>query len=319
MTLTWDAVAGASSYNLYWRTTTGVTKWNGTKIAGVTNPYNQTGLTPGTTYYYVLTAVTSGVESADSNEANAAALSSFLGPTSVAGLLAWYKGDGIVGYLDGDYLNSWVDSSGGGNLLDSTGFGTERPLYQTNELNGLPVVEFQGFFGGSHASWMRMAWPTPSNHMANACATVFTVTKWDDVSVPYAGLLADGWNDTWDWDGGAAGIWYSANNPAKILASASWQDGTSTAFLSMTRITTQYQIISIVTPGPTYGTINQIGFPGKSSRGMSKAFDGKVAEIIVYSTEVGTTDRQKLEGWLACKYNLQSILPGGHPYKVSCP
>jgi hypothetical protein len=87
----------------------------------------------------------------------------------------------------------------------------------------------------------------------------------------------------------------------------------------MTRITTQYQIISIVTPGPTYGTINQIGFPGKSSRGMSKAFDGKVAEIIVYSTEVGTTDRQKLEGWLACKYNLQSILPGGHPYKVSCP
>src|SRR5208337_4572358 len=56
-TVSWSAVTGATSYDLYWSTTTGVTKDNGTKIANVTSPYTQTGLTNGTTYYYVLTAI----------------------------------------------------------------------------------------------------------------------------------------------------------------------------------------------------------------------------------------------------------------------
>ena len=69
----WTPVAGANSYNLYWSTTTGVTPANGTPITGATTPYNLTGLTDGTTYYIVVTAVTtndSGIgESAASTQA----------------------------------------------------------------------------------------------------------------------------------------------------------------------------------------------------------------------------------------------------------
>ena len=71
VTISWTAVSGATSYNLYWSTTSGVTKTSGTKITGVTSPYTQTGLTNGTTYYYVVTAVTAGGESAASNQASA--------------------------------------------------------------------------------------------------------------------------------------------------------------------------------------------------------------------------------------------------------
>jgi fibronectin type 3 domain-containing protein len=69
-TIAWTAVSGASSYNIYWSTTTGVTPANGTKITGATNPYTQTGLTNGTTYYYVVTAVNGNGESTASSQAS---------------------------------------------------------------------------------------------------------------------------------------------------------------------------------------------------------------------------------------------------------
>lgn len=66
VSLSWAAVSGATSYNVYWSTTTGVTKTNGTKLTGVTSPYTHTGLSAGTPYYYIVTAVNSAGESAAS-------------------------------------------------------------------------------------------------------------------------------------------------------------------------------------------------------------------------------------------------------------
>ncbi len=69
-TIGWTAVAGATSYNIYWSTTTGVTAASGTKITAATNPYTHTGLTNGTTYYYVVTALNDNGESAASAQAS---------------------------------------------------------------------------------------------------------------------------------------------------------------------------------------------------------------------------------------------------------
>ena len=38
-TVSWTSVTGATSYNLYWSTSSGVTTSNGTKISSVTSPY----------------------------------------------------------------------------------------------------------------------------------------------------------------------------------------------------------------------------------------------------------------------------------------
>jgi uncharacterized membrane protein len=70
VTITWPAVANATSYNIYWSTTSGLTT-NGTEITGVTNPYIQTGLTNGTPYYYVVTAVNGNGESTASPQVTA--------------------------------------------------------------------------------------------------------------------------------------------------------------------------------------------------------------------------------------------------------
>ncbi len=83
VTVSWTAVIGATSYNLYSSTTTGVTTTNGTKTAGVTNPTVQIGLADSTTYFFVVTAVNSAGESAASVQVAATTLSSHAPPPVV--------------------------------------------------------------------------------------------------------------------------------------------------------------------------------------------------------------------------------------------
>jgi fibronectin type 3 domain-containing protein len=67
VTLTWDNVPNATSYNIYWSDSPGVTKLNGKKISNAENPHTVKGLKPGT-YYFVVTAVNAFGESAESAE-----------------------------------------------------------------------------------------------------------------------------------------------------------------------------------------------------------------------------------------------------------
>ncbi|MBF0439763.1 MAG: DUF1566 domain-containing protein [Magnetococcales bacterium] len=66
--ISWTAVSGATAYNLYGATQSGVNKYNHTSLLGsilkqnITSPYTLTGLTNGTTYYLVVSAVSSGGE-----------------------------------------------------------------------------------------------------------------------------------------------------------------------------------------------------------------------------------------------------------------
>jgi len=73
ISLSWQTISGATTYNVYWSTTTGVTIANGTKIVGAMPPFTHTGLTPGTTYYYVVTADAGSTESAASTQVSAVA------------------------------------------------------------------------------------------------------------------------------------------------------------------------------------------------------------------------------------------------------
>lgn len=77
--LTANPVAGATAYNVYWRTTPGVSKANGTLLPATSDPLAHTGLTNGTAYYYVVTAVGANGESAPSAEVSS---------TPVAGAVA---------------------------------------------------------------------------------------------------------------------------------------------------------------------------------------------------------------------------------------
>ena len=69
-TISWTAVTGATSYNVYYRASSGVTTLNGTKQVNVASGGVITGLTNGTTYYFIVTAVGAGGEGVASAAAN---------------------------------------------------------------------------------------------------------------------------------------------------------------------------------------------------------------------------------------------------------
>ena len=68
MTVAWDRVPNAVSYNIYWRETPGVTKQNGNQIKDVKSPYTFKRLSRGATYYFVVTSVSQAGESEESVE-----------------------------------------------------------------------------------------------------------------------------------------------------------------------------------------------------------------------------------------------------------
>ena len=88
ITIGWDTVSGANSFNLYWSTAPGVTTANGTKITGTVNPFIQEALVNGTAYYFILTAVNSVGESAPSSQVSATPAAPTLAPAAPAGVSA---------------------------------------------------------------------------------------------------------------------------------------------------------------------------------------------------------------------------------------
>jgi xyloglucan-specific exo-beta-1,4-glucanase len=112
--LSWTASTGATSYNLKRSTV------NGSGYATITSPtgtsYTNTGLTNGTTYYYVVTAVNTGGESANSSQASATPVAPPAAPTGLTATpgstqvaLGWTASSGATSY---NVKRSTVSGSG---------------------------------------------------------------------------------------------------------------------------------------------------------------------------------------------------------------
>ena len=70
-TISWSTVADATSYNIYYSRTSGITKATGIKLANRISPSKVTGLNSGTRYYFIVTAVNADGESVESNQVSA--------------------------------------------------------------------------------------------------------------------------------------------------------------------------------------------------------------------------------------------------------
>ncbi len=91
-------------------------------------------------------------------------------------------------------------------------------------------------------------------------------------------------------------------NAASPQASLYFNGGSATSFTP----TIQGGKIQIAPPPLRIGQL-------ESGTGFS---EGQTKELLVFP---GSPDRQKIEGYLAHKWSLQSLLPAGHPYKSTVP
>ncbi len=126
VTLSWTASSGATSYNVLRSTTSG----SGYTSVGTSTStsYSNTGLTNGTTYYYVVTATNSAGTSGNSSQASATPAASGTIPAAPLGLtatasgatvaLSWNASSGATSYT---LLRSTTSGSGYGSIVTQSG------------------------------------------------------------------------------------------------------------------------------------------------------------------------------------------------------
>lgn len=68
--------------------------------------------------------------------------------------------------------------------------------------------------------------------------------------------------------------------------------------------------------GAANGTYGNIVFGDDSSSGNQLI--ANMAEVLIYQGTMIQSTRERIEGYLACKWGTQGRLPAAHPYKTIC-
>ena len=226
------------------------------------------------------------------------------------------------------------------------------PNFQRESLNTHPTVRirpvqynFNGPAYGSALVSLGFSGPTMGALGITRDRSFFTVVKPGRVSTATT------------WDGSAQayvlsnsverhGVWFGVTGGTVCVAT--FNRSASSVYSGVTApiggtgswklVSTAYSIgagssgpLSLFVNGVCYGTASSsavdlaqlnvsntlIGMRDSSS--FAGAFDGEIAEILAYQGALSDGDRQKVEGYLAHKYNLDGNLPQGHPYKTTPP
>lgn len=99
----------------------------------------------------------------------------------------------------------------------------------------------------------------------------------------------------------------------KLITSATYQSPNLTGWKNGSLYGT-----AAISPVVAAGPINIGGSPNPDSIRLVRRFSGKISEIVICPA-LGDADRNKVEGYLAYKWGLQSNLPPSHPFRNNHP
>jgi Alpha-L-arabinofuranosidase B, catalytic len=246
-------------------------------------------------------------------------------PPTLGNLILWMDGadPSTMTFGTGNAIASWTDKSSNA-FVFAQATGTKQPVLVPSILNDRSVTSFEGtqtltvaettdtVFNSAASIYMVVMPIAAANTQsilsqteASGTAPCLTITAF---GVGYGTCLTSSKVST---------LHYSYYSPTIIeyistgvvTAGATWN---AVPYLNGVAGTLTGQVQAAYTP-----TGLQLGdFPGATS---AEQYSGMIAEIVAVSGQDGTAARQKEEGYLACKWGIQSVLPPSHPYVQSCP
>lgn len=251
-----------------------------------------------------------------------------LDPRSISGLSLWFDPSDSSTLFQNSSLTTPISSDGQtvSGMSDKSGnnyyaTSTNGPTYKTNIVNGKSILRFNG------SQWINnVSYPFP-----NTAYSIFAIgylTTFYSGSGGYQRLLQA-------YPDGILFLGTLNSNVATFTGVGAWQGGTAANSPSYNWLGSWY-LVEMQLSGSTlypYVTGNAQSTKGSSSTssftnlnigGANGAFSGQpwygdIGEILVYNSYLANADRQKIEGYLAWKWGIQSQLPSNHPYKNAAP
>jgi hypothetical protein len=264
-------------------------------------------------------------------------------PLRLAGLVTWFDGsDTSTMGLTGSRIDTWNDKARGYQIGTTYGTGT-RPT-MTGSIGGITCPRYDGT--DDRSSLLIGSAPTaPGNRLrgvSKGCIFVVARLSTADTSVTARYIHVDSVN------GSAAprlgiGVGFGGSTFNVVSAAGRRLDADSTAIINGTVDQSTNAFVagvvadwantdlflyvngslaasntSFQTAGGTSSTAST--YSDVANVNNTQFFRGDIAEIIVCAAaDIGQSDRERLEGYLAHKWNLEANLPSDHPYKVSPP
>ena len=136
--LSWNSSSGGISY--YLKRSTNIDGPYAVVVRITQTNYADVAVHSGSTYFYVVCAINSLGNSANSTPVSVTI------PSLTGKLVNWFQANGISGVNNGAALAIWPDASGFGNNATQNNV-NHRPVYVTNGINNLPVIHFDNAKG----------------------------------------------------------------------------------------------------------------------------------------------------------------------------
>ena len=248
-------------------------------------------------------------------------------PTSIATLVQWLDATdnttvltGVGGTIvaNGGSAGYWGDKSGSNNYVTTNAV---APTYSTSLISSRAGLNFQGSAGMISAAFAkassitfflvgvvkstRASWGTFWGH--------FTSGRHDaDVQLRYTdGTSHINWHT--NNNNGSSQLPYTFDSP--VLYSCTMTGGT-VMFMQQTN-TTGTTSVTITEGTLTWAAGSAPVWIGRSD--SNECINSYISEIAYFQSVLSTADRQKMEGYLAWKYGLNTYLPAGHPHLSAPP
>jgi len=234
----------------------------------------------------------------------------------IASFSGWYDVSNTSSITEsGGYVDQWSDLSGNSRILN--GYSSYRPqITSSYQLNGLDTLELNG-------STMLHTSTQPGSstgiQVASGLYHVIAVMKWNTPTGGYYVFSGRGPSGSgYDYHGSSGANIYEVAYTSSYVDNAGHiiNGGTSTT-ASLVQKQINWHIYRIDFSTNDLGYWQGTGFDSRLQYGI-RGFNGSIAEILLIDQNVSGL-AQKVEGYFAHKWGIQSVLPVSHPYKSSAP
>ncbi len=240
--------------------------------------------------------------------------------------------------LNGSNVSQWNDKSGN-NRNATQGTAAAQPLFVPTGMNGLPTLQtdggdflsiglrfglFQNVSGATIALVIKYSVGAYTINALSAFVSTgasLTMTRFGLTPSATLNRLAVAGRRL-DTDSFAA----VESSTSRVSASgvgiievgnADYANAHANHFTNGTQDATN---VTFQTAGNTENRTPQAASLFAISSTSNQLFSGcQISEVLMFNSTLSTTDRQKLEGYLAWKWGTVASLPAGHPYKNSPP